>query len=140
MNNQEEERTRAASVLLVDDSMAILKMTSKALLREGFTVTTAENGSIALNILKERAKDFDVVLTDLQMPVMDGLEMTRRYRELEASSAFAGGVRRVPIIGMSANSDDETKKQALEVGMGNFIEKPFQIEKFKSIWACVAHL
>jgi two-component system, sensor histidine kinase len=127
------------SVLLVDDSMSILKMTSKTLQRDGFNVTTAENGSIALNILKERAKDFEVVLMDLQMPVMDGLETTRRFRAHELADVLneqsGAPVRRLPIIGMSANSDDETRRQALEVGMDNFIPKPFNIDKFHELFS-----
>lgn len=71
--------------LLVDDSSSILKVISRALNQRNYPVDTAENGSAGLDRLIEgyETNDFDVVLMDLQMPVMDGIEAVRRYREYE---------------------------------------------------------
>jgi CheY-like chemotaxis protein len=61
----------------------------------------------------------------------DGLETVRRFRKFEAECGYC---ERLPIIGMSANSDDETRKASIEVGMDNFIAKPFSMERFKNIF------
>jgi CheY-like chemotaxis protein len=124
-------------VLVVDDSMAILKMTTMMLRRKGFSVTTAENGLLALNILNASTDRFDVILLDLQMPVMDGLECTRRIREMESSRlpeehADPDGVdtHNEFIVGVSANSDHDTVIQAYEAGVDLFISKPFTMDSF----------
>lgn len=78
-NTQQEVSTpRSLMILLVDDSIPILKMTSKLLERQGHVVVCAENGLEALHHLEENKHKFDVMITDLQMPVMDGLEVIRR--------------------------------------------------------------
>mmetsp|Transcript_26928 Transcript_26928/g.25788 ORF Transcript_26928/g.25788 Transcript_26928/m.25788 type:complete len:815 (-) Transcript_26928:30-2474(-) len=109
-------------ILIVDDSMSILKMCRRAMERAGYGVTVAENGFLALDILTQKHREFDVMLTDLQMPVMDGLELVKRFREIESGTDNLRSL--LPIIGMSANSDDETRKSALEIGMDSFIAKP----------------
>ena len=122
-------------ILLVDDSVTILKVTSRLLKMKGHEVQTAANGSLGLKMLKDAylSQDFDMVLTDLQMPVMDGIEATRRYREFEAEQGLhqrddscCQTVRaRMLIVGMSANSDSQSKEEAIESGMDYFLEKPF---------------
>ena len=110
-------------ILLVDDSVAILKVTSRLLKMKGHEVQTAANGSLGLKMLKDAylSQDFDMVLTDLQMPVMDGIEATRRYREFEAEQGLrerddsSGQIvrARMLIVGMSANSDQIKSHQFL---------------------------
>jgi CheY-like chemotaxis protein len=138
----DKDDSKLISVLLVDDSVPILKMCAKNLENSGFKVTLAKNGADALNILKERCRDFHVVLTDLQMPVMDGLECVKRFRKFECYNEFpitdhpgAKYEHRLPIIGMSANSCDETKNAALSSGMDHFIPKPFKLETFEEVLA-----
>jgi CheY-like chemotaxis protein len=130
-------------ILIVEDSPAIAKMTSLLLKRHGHHVTVAENGEIALRRIRHRweeldetafsddklATAFDVVLMDLQMPVMDGLEATKRLRELEALR----GRDSQCVIGVSANSDHETAVDAFHSGIDNFISKPFNIDSFYKI-------
>jgi CheY-like chemotaxis protein len=111
-------------ILLVDDSVSILKVTKRFLEKNGHTVETAENGNQSLERLKARRDDFDLLITDLQMPVMDGYESVRRFRALEQQWQHQD-VKRLFIVGMSAKADDETKSDVFEVGMDAFVSKPF---------------
>jgi CheY-like chemotaxis protein len=109
-------------------------MTERLFTRSGHKVETAENGSQALELLRKDVesgvKRFDLVLTDLQMPVMDGLEFVRRFRQLEASH---GSPERQLIVGMSANSDAQSRQEALDVGMDYFLSKPFKYAELKAV-------
>jgi CheY-like chemotaxis protein len=130
-------------ILIVDDSLSILKVTSRLLTMKGHTVETAPNGSVGLKMLKEAsvAQEFDMVLTDLQMPVMDGIEATRRFRAFEAEEMKVGKVhcggtsnlKRMLIVGMSANSDNQSRQEALESGMDYFVTKPFSYMDLRNI-------
>ncbi len=139
--------SEALEILIVDDTPSILKMSSMMLKRQGHEIWTAENGEIALKRMEEKwrvsGKGFDLVLMDLQMPVMDGLEATRRLRgmELEGREWMVGvgsglGVKvQQLIIGVSANSDYDTSCDALAAGMNDFFSKPFALETFNKALA-----
>ena len=91
----------------------------------GFITDTAENGKEALEKVSASSPgDYDLVLMDVQMPVMDGHEATRCIRNLE-NPALAS----IPVIAVTANAFDEDKKAALENGMNGFISKPVVIEE-----------
>lgn len=119
-------------VLIVDDAPSILKMTSMILSRQKHVVSTATNGAEAVKCVTERANSclplFDVVLMDLQMPVMDGLEATKRIREWEKIQSEPR--QRLIIIGVSANSDSDTAMAAYAAGVDAFITKPFSLDTF----------
>jgi CheY-like chemotaxis protein len=121
------------SILLTDDSPSILKVTTRFLEKSGHNVETAENGNQCLERLKEGRHEFDLLITDLQMPVMDGFESVRRFRNFERSNAERLGEGLPPpplvIVGMSAKADDITKKEALAAGMDLFITKPFRYDQ-----------
>lgn len=120
------------NILIADDSPTVVKMISMMLLQQQHQVTVAENGEAAIQKMKKQWEEygigFDMVLMDLQMPVLDGLEATRRYRRWEKESG-----RHQIIVGMSANSDEETIDQAFAAGVNDFIRKPFQMETFKIV-------
>ncbi|MFM1921921.1 MAG: hypothetical protein RLZZ303_3555 [Candidatus Hydrogenedentota bacterium] len=109
-------------VLLVEDNVVNQMVAREMLRRENCHVQTAANGRIALERLE--AEDFDIVLLDVQMPEMDGLEATREIRRREAEAARQGRQLHVPIIAMTANAMQGDEKACLEAGMDGYVPKP----------------
>jgi len=105
------------SILLVDDSTINLDVARRLLEREGATVQTCLNGALALERLRATPEHFDAVLMDVQMPVMDGYEATRRLRsEL--------GLHKLPVLALTAGALGEERRKAQEAGMDEFLTKP----------------
>ena len=149
---------RPSRVLLVDDSVLIQKTSSRALKKEGFVVDIAVNGEECVRMSKDG--DYDVILLDLQMPVMDGFEAITRIRARESEKEREGGSTQefkfssvnwaddgtgggrqfgqgrwnrhgLFVIGVSANSDSLSKENALAAGMDAFITKPLTIDMLR---------
>jgi len=104
-------------VLLAEDTDIIAKVITTFLQQEGHTVTHVDNGRAALDAL-QRDASLDLVLMDMRMPEMTGLEVTRQWREIEP------GEKRIPIIALTANSTTIERNQCFEAGMDQFITKP----------------
>lgn len=115
-------------ILLVEDNDMNQEIAKEILTEELMEVEVAGNGAIALEMLRLRGPGYyDVVLMDIQMPVMDGYETTIRIRRLAEPE-----IANIPIIAMTANGFDKDKQKALEVGMNNYIVKPLRITKLMS--------
>lgn len=111
-------------VLLVEDHPVNQKLAQALLTRRGFTVSVANHGEEALELLaREPNESFALILMDMQMPVMDGLAATRRIREDEANS---GSGRHIPILAMTANAMSSDKAQCLAAGMDGYLAKPIR--------------
>jgi CheY-like chemotaxis protein/signal transduction histidine kinase len=128
------------SVIIAEDTHSIAKMTTMMLRRQGHTTQVAENGQLLVDAYlksineKKGVSTFDVILMDLQMPVMDGLEATKRIRRYEKHlSVRIGKPVHILIIGVSANSDDETVTEAKKAGIDDFLPKPFSMNLFVQI-------
>ena len=111
-------------ILLAEDNDINMEIVNMILTQAGFTVDTAENGSIAVDMLAaSEPGEYDAVLMDVQMPVMDGYTATRKIRELE-NKELAG----IPIIAMTANAFREDAEEALAAGMQAHIAKPIDVD------------
>ncbi len=111
-------------VLLVEDNMINQMFATDLLQSRGHSVSLAENGLKALEALEKDA--FDVVLMDIQMPVMDGLEATKAIRAHDGSRYDPN----IPIIGLSAFAMDQERERFLSEGLDDYITKPVNIETF----------
>ena len=103
------------SILLVEDNVINQKVVTATLRKKGYEVAVANNGSEALEAL-ERSR-FDLVLMDLQMPVLDGLETTRRIR---LSPRFAS----LPVVALTAHTAAAERQRAIEAGVDGYLTKP----------------
>ena len=113
------------TLLVVDDSATNLKLAERILGKFGFTVIKADSGINAIHIVEESEPgDIDMILMDVQMPVMDGLEATRRIRALKDKD-----LAKLPIIAMTANAFASDVQDCLDAGMNAHIPKPFRKEE-----------
>jgi signal transduction histidine kinase/CheY-like chemotaxis protein len=120
---------KGKKVLLVEDNEMNRQIACDILDDNGFEVFTAENGKKAVELMQNaKPGQYDLVLMDVQMPVMDGFAATRAIRMLPA-----GYQSRIPIIAMTANAFEEDRKAALDAGMDEHISKPIDIDKMKYI-------
>ena len=108
------------SILTVDDSASIRQAIKIALSGEGYAVTEAVNGQDGLD--KCAAGGFDLIVTDLNMPIMNGLDMIRALRQRPAGAG-------VPILFLTTESDAEIKAQAKAAGATGWLTKPFDPEQ-----------
>jgi two-component system, sensor histidine kinase and response regulator len=115
------------TVLLVEDNAVNQKVAVRFLERMGCTVRIAENGVEAVRACEETT--FDLVLMDLQMPVMDGLTATLRIRERETGD----GRPNVPIIALTANAMASQLERCMEAGMNAFLTKPLEIPRLHEV-------
>ena len=110
-------------ILLVEDNELNREIAQEILREYGFRVDTAENGAVAVEKVCTAAPgSYDLVLMDVQMPVMDGYTATRKIRALDDPARA-----KIPILAMTANAFDEDRSNALESGMNGFLSKPIVI-------------
>ncbi len=134
VKNQEEVPQETISferkkILLVEDNELNQEIAEEILKEAGFFVDVADDGVVAVERMKTAEPgQYDLILMDIQMPVMDGYEATRQIRALE-NPDIAG----IPILAMTANAFQEDKKAAIEAGMDGHIAKPIDVSKLFGI-------
>ena len=133
----EEQKTISCSpelfagkrVLLVEDNSMNREIATAILEEAGFKVDTAENGAIAVEKVTYYPEGFyDVILMNIQMPVMDGYTATRKVRSLENKA-----IAKIPIIAVSANAFDEDRQTSLEAGMNGHLAKPIVVDELLEV-------
>jgi CheY-like chemotaxis protein/HPt (histidine-containing phosphotransfer) domain-containing protein len=117
-----ESATGSLRILLAEDNPVNQRLAVRILEKAGHSVTVAEDGRKALDALK--SAPFDIVLMDVQMPELDGLEATRMIRAEET-----GSDRRLPIVAMTAHALKEDRERCLEAGMDDYVSKPIESAK-----------
>lgn len=120
-----KESQTVLEVLLVEDHVINQKLAMALIGRWGHHVTVADNGQIALELLTQHR--FDVVLMDMMMPVMDGLEATQRIRAGELDG------QHVPIVAMTANAMLGDRERCLQAGMDDYISKPIELAELQRV-------
>lgn len=118
-----EQASKALQILLVEDNQVNQLVASSILKKLGHTVESVENGQRALDAMS--AQDFDLVLMDCQMPIMDGYEATRRIRQ---NSHW----QEVPIIAVTANVMQGDREDCITAGMNDYITKPYKREELRA--------
>ncbi len=120
----------AMSVLVVEDNLVNRRYVQLLLEKNGHQVVLAENGLLGLEAVKKQ--DFDLILMDVQMPEMDGLQATRNIRFSETQSR-----QHVPVIALTAHASAEDRERCLAAGMDAYLTKPLQVKK---LWKLMEHI
>ncbi|WP_185211716.1 response regulator [Sphingobacterium mizutaii] len=123
---EEKISTKSYQVLLADDNPVNMALNNRLIenLLPNCSTVCVENGQLAVDSCENQ--DFDLILMDIQMPVMDGLEATKRIREIER-------YKHVPIIGITAGNVVGERERCLQVGVNDFLTKPIKVETFKEV-------
>src|SRR5690606_12262974 len=114
-----EEEDHIPTVMVVDDSVTVRKVTGRFLEREGFRVITAKDGVDAMRVLQDNTPD--VMLLDIEMPRMDGFEVARLVRSTQR-------LRNLPIIMITSRTGEKHRDRALAMGVDHYLGKPYQEE------------
>jgi CheY-like chemotaxis protein/nitrogen-specific signal transduction histidine kinase len=120
-----KEHRRSLSILVADDSSTNRLLAARLLEKRGHHVVGVPDGAQAVSALEQR--DFDVVLMDVHMPVMDGYEAARQIRSLP------GHRSQTPIVALTGSVNEDGKRRCLEAGMNRFVGKPFRVEELLEI-------
>ena len=115
-----EEIKHASRILLAEDNLVNQKLATMMLSKAGYIVQVVGNGLVAVETYSKNPGLYDLILMDIQMPEMDGLEATRKIRQL--------GFTDVPIVAMTANAMKGDREKCLEAGMNDYISKPIKRE------------
>lgn len=113
------------TIYVIDDLAPNRKLLGKFLKAAGYAVVEATNGVEALEALRDGTVRPDLIVTDVEMPVMNGITLVEQIRYLE------NGVAGIPIITASGNADDDMRREALAVGSDTFLTKPFDLKELR---------
>ncbi len=116
-------------ILLVEDNELNQEIAVEILKEAGFVMDVADDGEVAVEKMKTAEPgQYDLILMDIQMPIMNGYEATKQIRAMDNSK-----LANIPIIAMTANAFDEDKKAALDAGMNGHIAKPIDVPKLMEL-------
>ena len=119
-----ETRGRGQKILVVDDSLAWLRLAREILTAGGYQVHACEHPPDALSLFKENSQQFDLVITDLQMPCLDGIELAAELMKINAA---------LPVVLTSAAKVEITSEKLQSLGIRDFLTKPWDRERLFSV-------
>jgi CheY-like chemotaxis protein len=122
-----EHQAKGLRILIAEDNIVNQKVAQRLLEKNGFVVEVANDGREAVEALQH--SHYDLVLMDIQMPEMDGLEATVKIREIEKLKEY-----HTPVIALTANNSEGMKERCFDAGMDGFIAKPLEMEVFWEIF------
>ena len=122
-----ENQAKSLRILLAEDNLFNQMIALKLLAKLGYQADCALNGVEVLKSIEQ--KSYDLILMDLQMPEMDGLETTRQIRQMESARGVSNLTNQIKIVAMTANVMNEDRENCLKVGMNDFISKPVRSEE-----------
>ena len=122
-----ENQAKSLRILLAEDNPFNQMIALKLLAKLGYQADCALNGVEVLKSIEQ--KSYDLILMDLQMPEMDGLETTRQIRQMESARGVSNLTNQIKIVAMTANVMNEDRENCLKVGMNDFISKPVRSEE-----------
>lgn len=124
-----ENLFKGKKILLTEDNELNREIAVELLKEEGFILDTAEDGTIAVEKMRTaKPGQYDLILMDIQMPIMDGYEATRQIRKLENPETA-----NIPIVAITANAFEEDRQKALEAGMNEHVSKPIDMERLLEV-------
>lgn len=124
-----ENLFKGKKILLTEDNELNREIAVELLKEEGFILDTAEDGTIAVEKMRTaKPGQYDLILMDIQMPIMDGYEATRQIRKLENPETA-----NIPIVAITANAFEEDRQKALEAGMNEHVSKPIDLERLLEV-------
>ena len=118
-----EKDTQKGTILIIEDNLTNMKLIRDVLSFYGYTIIEAHDGKTALDIIKEQKDVIDLILMDLQLPEIDGLEIIRIVKSDDSTKSL-------PIFVISAYVQESDIKKALKAGCNNYITKPINLEDF----------
>lgn len=126
MRRETPDQTRTLDIMIVDDSLSVRRVLTNLIQKQGWNVTAAKDGLDALEQIQRLTKQPDVVLMDVEMPRMDGYELTSALRN---DTAF----RRLPIVMLTSRSGEKHRAKAFELGVNEYLIKPYQEETLLNV-------
>ncbi|MCF6353236.1 MAG: response regulator [Cyclobacteriaceae bacterium] len=113
-------------ILIAEDSSVILNLTKKILMQQNFEIVTVKNGNAVLEKLDNES--FDLILMDINMPLLDGMETTRRIREMKNSS-----ISSIPIFAITGNASNYSIDEFKAVGINEYLQKPLDFDRLVTL-------
>ncbi len=113
-------------ILIAEDSSVILNLTKKILMQQNFEIVTVKNGQAVLGKLE--SESFDLILMDINMPVLDGMETTRKVRDMKDAN-----IANLPIFAITGNAGNYSIDEFKAVGINEYLQKPLDFDRLVTL-------